>query len=141
MIGDYPYDAARTPPAPVLPLAVMPPVGTDAVALRALVDCGADLTVLPAGTAARVRLPRIGALTVRGISGKTVRVPLYAARLRMSGAEVVVEAAELGAEALVGRDVLNGWVVTLDGPARRTRIGLPPTATLSQRNVTLGRMP
>jgi hypothetical protein len=125
MIGEYPYDGSRTPPAPVVPLAVMPPGGGDAVALQMLVDSGADLTVVPTGTAVRARLPRIGALTIRGVGGRTSSVPLYAARLLIGDAEVLVEAAELGSDGLLGRDVLNAWVVTLDGPARLTRTRKP----------------
>lgn len=133
MIGEYQYDVGRTPAAPVVPLAVMPPGGGFAVALQMLVDSGADLTVVPAGTAARVRLPRIGALTVRGVGGTTSSVPLYAARLLIGDAEVMVEAAELGSDALLGRDVLNAWVVTLDGPARLTRIRRPERAESRRR--------
>ena len=38
MKTQYPYDAGRTPPAPILPLRVGLPRGEPTVALRALVD-------------------------------------------------------------------------------------------------------
>jgi hypothetical protein len=64
-------------------------------------------------------------MRVRAAGGAVSRVPLYAARLRIGDTEVVAEVAELGSDALLGRDVLNAWIVTLDGPAGVTRIRAP----------------
>jgi predicted aspartyl protease len=83
----------------------------------ALVDSGADITVVPEGVPEALGLPQIGELTVRGIGG-TRRVPVYAAEVEVAGWRRVVEVVAVGGVALLGRDVLNAWVVTLDGPRR-----------------------
>ncbi|MDQ7821141.1 MAG: retroviral-like aspartic protease family protein [Armatimonadota bacterium] len=118
----FPYDTRRTPPAPVLPVRLGRPQGEPAAAVAALVDSGADITVLPEGLARVLGLPQVSEVTVRGVAG-TARVPVYAAELEAAGTRRIVEVVEVGAEALLGRDVLNGWVVTLDGPARVLRLG------------------
>lgn len=43
----YPYDARRDPPAPVVPIRVGFPGQRPEVLLLALVDTGADLSVVP----------------------------------------------------------------------------------------------
>lgn len=70
------------------------PQDEPATAVAAPVDSGADLTVLPGGIPQAPGLPQVGEAAVRVAAG---------------------------AEALLGRDVLNGWVVTLDGPAQVLR--------------------
>lgn len=118
---EFPYDARHTPPAPVLPLRCGPPRTEPATAVAALVDSGADITVLPEGVADALDLPQIGELTVRGIGG-TRRVPVYAAEVEVTGWRRLVEVVAVGDEALLGRDVLNAWVVTLDGPRQALRV-------------------
>ncbi|MDR7463212.1 MAG: hypothetical protein QN209_00750 [Armatimonadota bacterium] len=118
----FPYDPRRSPPAPVLPVRLGPPRTEPATAVAALVDSGADVTVLPEGLPQALGLPQVNEVTVRGVAG-TARVPVYAAELEAAGTRRIVEAVAVGAEALLGRDLLNGWVVTLDGPARVLRLG------------------
>ncbi len=118
---DFPYDTRRSPPAPVLPLRVGRPRGEPVVAVAAVVDSGADITVVPEGLAGVLGLPPVGEVTVRGVAG-AVRVPVYAAEVEAVGTRRIVEAVALGADMLLGRDVLNRWRVTLDGPARVLRV-------------------
>ncbi len=118
------YDAQRTPPAPILPLRVGVPRGEATVAVVALVDSGADMTVLPQAVVRQIGLPAIGEITVRGVGGASRRVPLYAAQVEAPGVSRVIEVTGLGQEALLGRDLLNGWVVTLDGPRQILRVEL-----------------
>lgn len=118
----FPYDRRRNPPAPVLPVRVGVPGAEPAAALLALVDSGADLTVLPEGVPAALGLPAVGQLTVRGVAG-SAQATVYAAALEVAGRQRVVEAVALGGEALLGRNVLNALVLTLDGPAETLRLG------------------
>ncbi|MDQ7830016.1 MAG: hypothetical protein QN122_06030 [Armatimonadota bacterium] len=113
----FPYDARRSPPAPVLPVRLGPPRTEPATAVAALVDSGADITVFPEGLPQALGLPRVSEVTVRGVAG-TARVPVYAAEVEAAGRRQIVEVVGLGGEALLGRDLLNRWVVTLDGPRR-----------------------
>ena len=123
--GAFPYDARRTPPAPVVPIRLAAPQAEPTVALVALVDSGADLTVLPEGLPDAIGLPQIGVVTVRGVGGVVRRVPVYAAQIEVAGTRRIVEAAVVGDAALLGRDVLNRWVVTLDGPRLVMRVRAP----------------
>lgn len=88
--------------------------------MPAVVDSGADLSVVPDMVARRGRLPLIGSITVGGVGGTTRRARLYAAQVEVAGVRRIIEVVGLGQEALIGRNLLNDWVVTLDGPARRT---------------------
>lgn len=111
----FPYDRGRTPPAPVLPVRVSGPRGQGGAASPALVDTGADMSVIPAALARELRLPVVGELRVRGVTGSE-RVPLYGIELEVAGTTVTVQAAAIGAHMLVGRDVLNRWTLRFRGP-------------------------
>jgi predicted aspartyl protease len=99
-----------------------PPHGERATAAPALVDSGADVTVLPQGLPEALGLPQVGEITVRGVGGATHRVPVYAVEVEALGTRRIVEAAAVGGEMLVGRDLLNFWMVVLDGPRLVLRV-------------------
>lgn len=117
-----PYDPAFDPPAPVLPILVARPHEGPAVAVRALLDSGADVTIVPTGMPEQLGLPVIGQVAVRVAEGPAETRPLHAARVRLGRREVHVEVIALGTEALIGRDLLRRFVVTLDGPAGEVRV-------------------
>jgi len=120
--GEFPYDTKRTPPAPLLLLRVGLPQTEPATAVAALVDSGADITVLPEGLPETLGLPQIGEVAVRGVGDAVRRVPVYAAELKAAGWRGIVEVAGIGGESLLGRDVLNAWIVMLDGPRQTLRV-------------------
>ncbi len=105
-----------------MPLRVGLPRGETAVALAALVDSGADLSVVPESVPRTLGLPSIGEITVHGVGGAARRVPLYAAEVEGAGLRRIIEVVAIGAEALIGRDLINELVVTLDGPRRLLRV-------------------
>ncbi len=90
------------------------------VAVAALVDSGADITVVPEGLVQVLGLPPVSEVMICGVAG-TARVPVYAAELEAVGTRRIVEVV-VGVDMLLGRDVLNRWVVTLDGPAKVLRV-------------------
>src|SRR3972149_1330967 len=73
------YAARKPPPAPVLPVRLGAPGVEPTVFLVALVDTGADLSVVPEQVPAQAQLPRVGEITIRGVGGSQRRVPLFAA--------------------------------------------------------------
>ena len=81
----------------------------------ALVDTGADMSVIPVRLARDLRLPVVGELRVRGVTGSE-RVLLYGVELEIAGIRVPVQAAGIGTQMLVGRDVLNRWTLRFRGP-------------------------
>ena len=115
--GRFPYDATLVPPAPVVPVRIAVPVGEEAVALSALVDTGADCTLVPEHIARRLRLPLVDRARIAGVTGEERSASVYAARIEVTGFSILTKVAALGGEAILGRDLLNRWVATLDGPA------------------------
>jgi predicted aspartyl protease len=119
------YDSERfDPPAPVVGVLLSAPGDRDLrIAASALVDTGADVSVLGPGIAARLRLPLARYQIVAGVNGVPERVPLWRVAIDVgSRRRFEVEAVELGGETILGRDVLNGLSVHCDGPRRRLTI-------------------
>lgn len=120
MTLSYPYDTSYDPPAPVVPVRISAPGSPDrGVALPALVDSGADVTVIPAAVAAAIGLPPIGRLGVAGVAGVVHGAVVYAAEVEMNGVRRSAEVIGLGDQTVLGRNLLNQWVLVLDGPGLR----------------------
>jgi len=92
--------------------------GTRAVFLTSLVDSGADLTVIPVSTPEELHLPEVARIRVRGVGGASHEVVTYSVEIETAGIVTLVRVVALGDRALVGRDLLNQWTVTLRGPAK-----------------------
>lgn len=118
-----PFDDSYDPPMPVLPIHVS---GVDAngpgVLLHAVVDTGADCSVIPVRAARALRLPVVDMISVQGFAGDGKARPIYAARLRFAGHNMLARVIAFGEEPLLGRDVLNRLVLHLDGPAQKLRV-------------------
>ena len=122
MTTQFPYDEEQDPFAPVVAIPAGAPASASSVLLPALVDTGADLTVVPAGVPAALGLPTVGAVTVEVADGSARQVPVFAAELELAEDTDLFEVLALGDEALLGRNVLNRRVLILDGPGRRLRL-------------------
>jgi predicted aspartyl protease len=116
-----PYDERFDPPAPVLPVRLRLPESGDWLQLVGLVDTGADASLFPFGVADE-HLPLVGLVGVRGVTGDVERAGLYRAEVQIGGALRALVVAGMGSETILGRDVLNRFVLGLDGPARRLTI-------------------
>lgn len=110
------YDTSFDPPAAVLPIRVSAPGSEAGTLLRALVDTGADLCVVPERLADEIGLPAVSQVLVRGFGGVYRPAVLYAATLEYGKIMSVCEVLALGDEALVGRDLLRRLTLLLDGP-------------------------
>ncbi|HID61906.1 MAG TPA: hypothetical protein EYP49_04075 [Anaerolineae bacterium] len=112
------YDPDFSPPAPVLEIIVRHPktAGLE-TRVRAQLDPGSDISVLPELVARAIRLQRDGELEVEGYDGLVARVPLGVVTLEVVGEvlppmSVVIMPRPL---AIPGRDVLNHFTLTLNG--------------------------
>jgi predicted aspartyl protease len=113
------YDASYEPAMPIVEFSISVLRGQEGIKLSALIDSGADATAVP------IRyLDQIGALPVetrwlRSATGERHRVQLYEIYLQIGnyGQYVFVVGDTFSDEAIIGCDILNHYVVTLDGPA------------------------
>lgn len=94
--------------------------GDPSAAVLALVDSGADATMIPVDV-----LNRVGALyhqprTMRGVTGHRITVDVYLVHVEIGSYRIAgVEAIGMlnSSETIIGRDVLNELEITLHGPA------------------------
>ena len=122
MASSFQYSSDYSPPAPVVKITLR---AQRTVEVVALLDSGADATILP-----HELLKRIGARFAQtnqmcGIAGKPVPVEFYFVTVQIDqfnlpGIKAV--ASRSSNEAIIGRDVLNHPIVTLDGIAGQTEI-------------------
>lgn len=115
MTQQFPYDRTKSPPAPILPVRVTVTGGRADAVLAAIIDTGADISVIPARLARDLRLPVVGEVMVHGVTGSE-RVSLFGVELEVAGINVPVQAAGMGTHTLIGRDVINRWTLLFRGP-------------------------
>ena len=125
-----------TPPAP--PGAVIPynggPLMVDAVlngvTLRLLVDTGAERTLITHAALARAGVDVSAGMPVqiRGVTGDASATVVSIPRLDVAGARlgplpvIVHTLANQNIDGLLGRDMLDGFTVTVDAAARRATL-------------------
>lgn len=109
------------PAAPVVEIGVAKPGSSEpAIHLMALIDSGADATMLPIDALQAAGGRYVERRHMRGVTDRPIVVETYLAKLFIGpfvfpGVEVV--AMTPNSEALIGRDVLNQMMVTLNGLA------------------------
>jgi hypothetical protein len=86
--------------------------------VRAQLDTGADLSAIPWAIISSLALTYTGDLLVAGYDETAVRVPMYRLTLEIAGhtLEAIKIVGTPSNHALLGRDVLNRFLTTLDGP-------------------------
>ena len=112
------YDASFNPPAPIADVIVVHPVtGTSSGALRGKLDSGADVTVIPEMLVAQLSLNPKGYTWTRSYDGTYSRRLLYYVRIVVEGFRLptVRCIAVNRSDVLLGRNVLNRFIITLDG--------------------------
>lgn len=126
----FAYDGGYDPSAPVIEIGVGPADGAPArLTVLALVDSGADGTVLPEAMLQQVGARYVQRRMLRGITGDRVAVNLHLVAIHVRGqviASIRAVADKSGNEAIIGRDVLNQLMMTLDGPAKTVTIHPSP---------------
>ena len=122
----YEYSVRYNPPIPICEL-FLGPAGYESTfgPLEAIIDTGADITVVPMEYLHQIGAKRISRGRARSLWGDARDVNVYAISLRLNGlqfAALQVLADDLGDEIVVGRTVLNRLKVVLDGPAMITEM-------------------
>ena len=122
----FAYDTIYDPAAPIIEIEIDGyDIHLGQRQLRAMVDSGADATMIPIQI-----LDAVGAIYqdtrwMRGVTGTRIEIDRYLVAIRIGlnllhGLSVI--AAPQNSEAVIGRDVLNQLVIKLDGPAEVTEI-------------------
>jgi hypothetical protein len=125
MVYTYNYDSDYDPPMPVVDLSIGLPLSDTIVDLPAIVDSGADGTMIPVRHLQQVGARRSRKAMMRGVTGGAALVDLYAVAVRLGSYRqgfVEVVGVVDSDETIIGRDILNHLSVTLNGPALAVEI-------------------
>lgn len=112
------YDPGFSPPAPVADVTVAHPVtGVSSGVLRGKLDSGADVTVIPDRLVAQLGMTPKGRIWTRSYDGTYSRRLVYYVRLIVEGFDLTAVrcVAADRANVLLGRNVLNRFIIMLDG--------------------------
>jgi len=134
MSPDIEFDYNRSifsPPAPVVLAEWRSPANPNApnpARLPALIDSGAFCSVVPLSLIDSLRLCQVDEIEAGGYDDKEENFevkPVYSIHLTISQlqpifAEVIPKDSE--DYAIIGRDVINEWLLTLDGPKLKSTI-------------------
>lgn len=116
----YNYSSDYHPSMPMVELTIGLPQGEMSITLPAIVDSGADATMVPIEYLRQLGARRSRKALMRWVTGEGALVDLYAVAIQLGtyrqGYAEVVSSAD-GGETIVGRDMLNHLSVTLNGPA------------------------
>ena len=126
--------AIGTPPSPSVLLNLTHPVtGPRVEDVPALVDTGADQTVIPERLILALGLIQLDQQLVRGFDGSPRLLPTFLTRIQVRDLprfDLEIIASPAIENAILGRDVLNRYKVVLDGPGQVMTISdesSPPT--------------
>ena len=117
----YPYDKQKNPPAPIVPLTIMPPPGVSAspITLAVLADTGADYTCLPQEIFFALNLLPNNVIKVAGVAGSG-QFLVYSVDIefhnRLFPSCTVVELPR-GSQSLLGRDIMKAFRLEFNGPS------------------------
>ncbi len=116
----YEYDTTYHPSIPMIDLAIGIPLSDPDFELTAIVDSGADATMIPQHYLQQLGARRSRKAIMRGVTGEQNLVDLYVISVRLGpyrqGFLEVVGMMD-NDDSIVGRDVLNHLAIVLNGPA------------------------
>jgi hypothetical protein len=122
----YTFDYALDydPPMPEVELTVSSLRGQRGVTLTALIDSGADASLIPVRYLQQIGAQPRDQKWLRGLTAGRLRVALYPVFVQIGPFQFYVSVVgdELYQEVIIGRDVLNQMIVTLNGLAQSVEI-------------------
>ena len=119
------YDATYEPAMPVCGVTIASAATGRRVTFNALMDTGADATIVPTHLLRQIGARRVFETGLRSQWGERRSVFLYLVDLEINGVTlpgIYVAGDEMGAEVVLGRNALNKLIVTLDGPKKTARV-------------------
>lgn len=124
-IYTYEYDNDYNPAMPVVDIEIGRAMDAASLALKAVVDSGADATIIPVHSLQEIHARRSRKMWMSGTTGGRVLVDLYQISIQFGPfAQTLLEVVGSAQtdEVIVGRDVLNHLTVTLNGPAHSVEV-------------------
>ena len=115
----FKYDPAFDPPAPIVAVAVSDPDTGKMTPCSALIDTGASISVVPASLARDLDLRPHSRVKARAVGNQVIDLSTYLVRLIVAGQVIAdLEVAAYDRQTmLLGRDILQLFILTLDGKA------------------------
>ena len=111
------YDTQVMPPAPTVKTQVINPLTEETSHLPGKLDTGAAMTVIPRDIVTALHLEQMGDVLCQGYDGVETSRPLYYVALEVTGYHIsmVEVTTSPRRDVLLGRDVLNHFILTLNG--------------------------
>ncbi len=122
----HPYNNRDYDPAAPVMEVIIHKSGTETgKSVTALIDSGADATMIPMAVLETIQARYLETRRMRAVIGQPVTVDTYLISVQVGshtipGIEAI--AMQEGTEAIIGRDVLNQLIVTLNGLAHEVEI-------------------
>lgn len=130
----FPYSDNYVPAAPVIELRVTGSARRRKTqTVEALVDTGADATILPISLLTAVGAQFLHSRRMRGVLGKSYDIDIFYVTVEIAGLTLrglrVTGVKDSAEEPIVGRDVLNRLQVLLDGPNELIDVSVPGSSS------------
>jgi len=126
----FAYSKQLSPPGLMLPLFLRAIGSHVSEATEGKIDTGADMTVIPASLKDGLNLPEFGRRMCKGaLDAHPTIVPTYYIEYSFDGSEYFeLEVLSIPRRTvLLGRDLLNGLILTANGPQQYFEINHPST--------------
>lgn len=120
-------DPAFHPPAAVAPVRLRAPNGVDSASLSGKLDSGADVCAVPEHLVLELGLPPVRRVRAAGFGGVLEEMTAYRIDVEVAGkvARRVEALTTRRPYAIIGRNVLSGFVFMLDGPGGSWELRAP----------------
>lgn len=124
MVRSYEYSSLYFPSAPVVEIGLRKTSTAPEIQVEALIDTGADASLMPLALLKRVDASYVTTVSMQSVLGISQRIATYLVAIRVGNIIVpgIRALATKGSEPILGRDVLNQLILTLNGPALTTQI-------------------
>ena len=120
------YNDSFDPPAPILEVSFLTPISSNLkqrIKSHAMIDSGAFMTVIPKWIVDKLELKYIYEINVIGVTGESESYVYPILILIESLGDFITEVITWDKEyALIGRDLLNKWLVLLNGPDKKFEV-------------------
>lgn len=118
------YDSSYDPAMPVVEIEIANIENdTKTVKLTGLVDSGSDTTLIPKRYLRALGIKRVRKAQIRGVSGFAYTVDMYMLQLKVGPYQLYgIRVAGDKKKIIIGRNVINQLVVTLNGLAEVTEV-------------------